>query len=300
VSLALGHDALETELAGMAKHHLTVRYSRCSLRRRPGAARAKESINEGTRLPEQTSHLLRRFAFSSDGATALAMISPALREKSSGSMGATPNVSPRGEDWWAILLPSRFSGCGFFFMVAECGNWDTVPSQGRSRSSSSQCHQGISGENSIPEATRVIGHGGCGPAFAIAKRIIELALAGERDAEVLCDRTLLDLRAQEKAPDPKTEMQLGRPDLEPATGKREGAGAQGHPTGCATRWAPMGTWDPQPALMGLSAWGGSIFAVSATQAICEAEQRQPMVPRARQLFANAAIAASHVGSREQV
>jgi hypothetical protein len=63
-----------------------------------GSSPGKESINEGTRLPEQTSHLLRRFAFSSDGATALAMISPALREKASGSMGATPNVSPRGED----------------------------------------------------------------------------------------------------------------------------------------------------------------------------------------------------------
>jgi hypothetical protein len=83
-------------------------------------------------VPEQTSHLLRRFGFSSDGATALAMISPALREKASVSMGATPNVSRCGEGWGAILLPSRFSGGGFFFMLAECRTWDTVPSQGRS------------------------------------------------------------------------------------------------------------------------------------------------------------------------
>jgi hypothetical protein len=29
-----------------------------------------------------------------------------------------------------------------------------------------------------------------------------------------------------------------------------------------------------------SAWGGGIFAVSAAQAVCEAEQRQQTVPRA--------------------
>jgi hypothetical protein len=37
---------------------------------------------------------------------------------------------------------------------------------------------------------------------AIAKRIIELALAGERDADVLCDRTLIDLRAPRRSPGP--------------------------------------------------------------------------------------------------
>jgi hypothetical protein len=121
--------------------HLTVRYSRCSLRRRPGAARAKESINEGTRLPEQTSFaaplcllVRRRYGLSYD-------LAGSSREGVRLDGRNTERFAP-GRRLGTILLPCRFSGCGFFFMVAECGNWDTVPSQGRSRSSSSQCPSG--------------------------------------------------------------------------------------------------------------------------------------------------------------
>jgi hypothetical protein len=66
-----------------------------------------------------------------------------------------------------------------------------------------------------PETTRVMGlafemaraavrqrDGARLPDEAIAGKIIELALAGERDAEVLCDRTLIDLRAGRKSPGP--------------------------------------------------------------------------------------------------
>jgi hypothetical protein len=35
---------------------------------------------------------------------------------------------------------------------------------------------------------------------AIAKRFIELALAGKRDADALCDRTLSDLRPTRRSP----------------------------------------------------------------------------------------------------
>jgi hypothetical protein len=132
------------------------------------------------------------------------MISPALREKASVSMSATPNVSRRGEGWGAILLPSRFSGGGLFFMLGECRTWDTVPSQGRSWSSSPKWPSGHiwKDQKFDPETTRVMGlafemarvalrqFDGARPTDeAIAKNIIELALAGERDADVLCDRT---------------------------------------------------------------------------------------------------------------
>jgi hypothetical protein len=66
-----------------------------------------------------------------------------------------------------------------------------------------------------PETTRVMGlafemaqaalrqlNGVRSPDEAVARRIIELALAGERDADVLCDRTLIDLRAQRSSSGP--------------------------------------------------------------------------------------------------
>jgi hypothetical protein len=84
-------------------------------------------------LPEPPRpHLLRRcFSFSSDGAAALAMISPALREKASVSMGETGDVSRCDEGWGSIFSVPRLSAGGFFFMFAECNDWNTVPYQGQ-------------------------------------------------------------------------------------------------------------------------------------------------------------------------
>ena len=115
-------------------------------------------------------------------------------------MGATPNVSRCGEGWGAILLPSRFSGGGLFFMLAECRTWDTVPPKGAPDHHHPKCLSGHiwTIKNLIPRR-----RGSWGSRYeAIAKSIIELALAGERDADVLCDRTLIDLRAPRRSPGP--------------------------------------------------------------------------------------------------
>jgi hypothetical protein len=266
------------------------------LRRRPGAARAKESINDGTRLPEQTSFaaplcllVRRRYGLSYD-------LAGPSREGVRLDGRNTERFAPgrRLVDDSASLpffgLRFFLHGCGMrelgYCSVPRALSIIIIPMPIRAYLEKIRSPRRRGSSDMAGAALR----------SRLRRGLSSLRLPVSGTPKFSATGRCSIFERREEAQDPKTEMQLGRPDLEPATGKREGAGAQGHPTVCATRWAPMGTWDPQPALMGLSAWGGSIFAVSATQAICEAEQRQPMVPRARQLFANAAIAASRVGS----
>ena len=75
---------------------------------------------------------------------------------------------------------------------------------------------GISGENSIPETTWVIGHGGGGPTFAIARGLSSLRLPVSGTPKFFATGRCSIFERQE-AQHPKTEMTLGRPDLEHAT-----------------------------------------------------------------------------------
>src|SRR5262245_38323403 len=186
---------------------------RCLSRRRYVSRPAKgRPVARATRP-----HLLRRcFGFSADGPTALAMISPALREKASVSMGATPDISRFSEDCGSLLLPPVYRAAVCSSCLRNAGIGIRFRTEGARLSITQMPIRAYLEDPKFdPETTRVMGlafemaqaalrqlDGVRAPDEAVARRIIELALAGERDADVLCDRTLIDLRAQRSSSGP--------------------------------------------------------------------------------------------------